>query len=211
MSEADVKAWQADLNALGASLKVDGDFGALSLKASRKALGLLDAPAAEELPWIAEGFKVLGWHEATDKTRLSAWLKSGGKYLGDPSQLPWCGDFMETCVAKSLPDEVLPGALGQNPFFAQNWQLFGVSTAPTRGAAVAIRWTANTGHTGWLLGQNGSNYVLLGGNQGNRVSIAEFPKSAVIATRWPASYPPRLINLPTMTASQVIASVAETR
>jgi uncharacterized protein (TIGR02594 family) len=167
--------------------------------------------ATSELPWIEEGLAVLGWHEANDKARLSAWLKSGGKYLGDPAALPWCGDFAETCIELALPGEPMPGPLGANPFFAQNWAAFGIATAPTRGAVVAFKWSASSGHVGFLMGQHGSNYVVLGGNQSNKVSIAEFPKASAIATRWPSTVPVRPIGLPAMTAAEVITGIAATR
>lgn len=190
--------------------KLDGDPGPLTRAAALEAEAAGFAPATE-LPWITEGLKTLGWHEVNDKAKLSAWLKSGGKYLGDPAALPWCGDFAETCIEIALPDEPMPGALGANPFFAQNWAAFGVPTAPTRGAAVAFKWSASSGHVGFLMGQHGANYVVLGGNQSNRVSIAEFPKASAIATRWPSSFPVRPINLPVMTASEVITGITATR
>ena len=193
---------------------LDGIAGPLTFKAIRARLSRDETgPGVEtdELPWIAEGLKTLGWHEVADNAKLSAWLKSGGKYLGNPSALPWCGDWAETCIEKALPDEPWPGPVGTNPFFAQNWSSFGVATAPTRGAAVAFRWSASAGHVGFLIGQSGANYVILGGNQGNRVSIAEFPKSAAIATRWPATFPSKRIYLPSITASGATADLASTR
>jgi len=168
-------------------------------------------PASAELPWIEEGLAVLGWHEVNDKARLSAWLKSGGKYLGDPAALPWCGDFAETCIELALPGEPMPGALGANPFFAQNWAAFGIATVPTRGAVVAFKWSASSGHVGFLMGQHGGNYVVLGGNQSNKVSIAEFPKASAIATRWPSTVPVRPVALPAMSAGEVITGIAATR
>lgn len=188
---------------------LDGVYGPKTSAAIMAAgvAGFAPKSAVVELPWITHGLTALGWHEVTDKAKLQAWLKSGGKALGDPAALPWCGDFVETAMALALPGERLP----ENPFFAQNWATFGAVTAPTRGAVVAFKWSASSGHVGFLMGQHGANYVVLGGNQSNRVSIAEFPKSAAIATRWPSSFPSRPINLPEMTASEVITGIAATR
>ena len=63
------------------------------------------------------------------------WLKRGGRSLGDPSKSPWCGDFVETCIRRRLPDEPLPseplpGALRLSPYGARNWLLFGRETKP---------------------------------------------------------------------------------
>jgi uncharacterized protein (TIGR02594 family) len=190
---------------------IDGLYGpktaAALMAAGANAFQPVMQPASAELPWIAEGLKTLGWHEVTDKAKLQAWLKSGGKALGDPASLPWCGDWVESAMALALPNEPRP----DYPFFAQNWAGFGIAVAPTRGAVGVIRWSASSGHVAFLLGQHGGNYVCLGGNQSNRVSIAEFPKSAFIATRWPATFAPRPINLPEMSAATVIADISATR
>jgi hypothetical protein len=49
------------------------------------------------LPWITEAQSALGRHEVRDRSWLMDWLKRDGRSLGDPSKIPWCGDFVETC------------------------------------------------------------------------------------------------------------------
>jgi hypothetical protein len=39
------------------------------------------------------------------------------------------------------------------------------------------------GHVGFYAGRDGDNVLLLGGNQGNQVSIASFPASRVLGVR----------------------------
>jgi len=51
-----------------------------------------------DLPWMVEAKKVMGLHENRDRAVLAKWLKSDGKTLGDPSKLPWCGDFVDTAI-----------------------------------------------------------------------------------------------------------------
>ena len=79
-----------------------------------------------DLPWMLEAKKVNGLHEVSDKAALSKWLKSEGRTLGDPTKLPWCGDFVDTAMSLGLPGEPRPGPLGQNPYWALNWLHFGV-------------------------------------------------------------------------------------
>lgn len=185
-----VQTWQ---RAIG--VKDDGDFGPATLKAS---LALLPKP--EELPWITAGRAVMGLHERRDNAKLSAWLR-GGKYLGDPKALPWCGDFVETAIANSLPGEPFPGAVGENPFFARNWRAFGVATAPTYGAVAVFERGPNAGHVGFLVGQNGGDFIVFGGNQGDSVSMVPISKARFLTARWPATFPARPINLPQMTVA----------
>lgn len=46
-----------------------------------------------------------------------------------------------------------------------------------------------SGHVGFLEGVSKTSVRLLGGNQGNAVSIAEFPLSRVVHVLWPAGAP----------------------
>ncbi len=45
------------------------------------------------------------------------WLKRDDRNLGDPGKNPWCSDFVETCISMGLPDGLLFGALGTNPYW----------------------------------------------------------------------------------------------
>jgi len=106
--------------------------------------GLLSARsrAAEvtgiDLPWMAEAKRVLGRHELRDNGWLRTWLRLDGKILGDPAKLPWCGDFVETCIKLALPGEPFAGALGQNPYWARNWLRLGESIAPMQDVGTSI-------------------------------------------------------------------------
>jgi hypothetical protein len=55
------------------------------------------------------------------------------------------------------------------------------------GAVVVLSRGSNPslGHVGFFMGYSGSNVKILGGNQMNQVSIANFPKTKVAAYRWP--------------------------
>lgn len=143
--------------------------------------------APTELPWITEGRKVYGLHEVNDKAKLSAWLRSDGKFLGDPQKLPWCGDFVETAIKNSLKTEPFKGALAQNPYYARNWAEFGVQTLPVYGAIVVFVREGG-GHVGFLVGEDSTRWYVFGGNQGNTVSIVAMAKSRAIAFRWPSTF-----------------------
>lgn len=119
----------------------------------------------------------MGLHEVRDKTALSGWLKFG-KFLGDPSKLPWCGDAVETCIVKTLPDEPVPS----NPFFAQNWRAFGMDAGgPLVGAIGVIRWTANSGHVGIVVGYDAAKrrVFLMGATSRTRSRSARFLQASL--------------------------------
>lgn len=205
-----IKWLQSRLTAHGYQVGVDGDWGRLSIEALRKfqttrglaVTGVADNPTVAALktstdggrpvavvhedmpPWMAEMHHRMGLHEVRDKSKLIEFLKIG-KFLGDPSRLPWCGDMVESCIAKVLPAEPLPA----NPFFAQNWKSFGNNlSSPLVGSIGVIRWTATSGHVGFVAGTEGTNVVLLGGNQSNAITLASFPREKFIAFRWPRTF-----------------------
>ncbi len=145
-------------------------------------------PAAP--PWIMEGERRHGLHESRDHRRLSEWLRSDGSTLGDPALLPWCGDFVETCLALTLPDEPFP----ENPYLAANWTRFGRVTTPQIGA-VLVFWRGSPsswkGHVGFYAGEDATHFLVLGGNQSNAITRARIAKERLRedGCRWPDSYP----------------------
>lgn len=207
MGKPEIEAWQRELVRRGRNVAVDGDFGPKTLGAS---LGLLNgAPAGpDDLPWMVEGRKVMGLHEVRDNARLRAWLKTDGKTLGDPAALPWCGDFVETCIKLALPGEPLPGVVGANPYFARNWAQFGIVSPPTYGAVLVFERGPSSGHVGFCVGEatTGAAFMVLGGNQGDTVSVVPIAKSRLIACRWPATVPVRPVHLPRLTLSQALST-----
>jgi len=203
---------QGRLTAHGFPVPADGDWGRVSigkLKAFQQkhllpVTGVADAATVAALkeeghgsgavvatpketmpPWMAEMHRRMGLHEVRDNGVLSAFLKIG-RFLGNPATLPWCGDAVESCIAKTLPSEPLPA----NPFFAQSWAKFGKDVVgPIVGSIGVIRWTASSGHVGIVAGVDGNTVNLLGGNQSNAINISGFPRSKFIAFRWPSTFP----------------------
>jgi uncharacterized protein (TIGR02594 family) len=146
---------------------------------------------------MVEAKKVLGLHETRDRAVLAKWLKSDGKTLGDPSKLPWCGDFVDTAIELALPDEPRPGKLGENPYWALNWLLFGKACNPAYGAVVAFERPGG-GHVGFLVGQDEKRFYVLGGNQGDTVSVTPIDRGRARGYRWPTTYKGRPGDLPQM-------------
>ncbi len=162
----------------------------------------------KELPWIKEAKSKFGLHEVKNKAELSKWLKSDGKTLGDPSALPWCGDFAETVIRNSLPKEPFPGDLGVNPYWARNWLQFGKAVEPCYGA-IAVFARNNAGHVGFLVGEDATDWYVLGGNQSDSVKISRLSKSRLLGTRWPTTYTGSTKPLPKMSAAKIPRSTNE--
>lgn len=173
-------------------LKVDGMVGRNTLAAlfddrdqqhrpSMKSIG-----NGDETPWMDEATRVMGLHERRDHRSLWNWLRMDGATVGDPAKIPWCGDFVQTAIALSMPDEPIP----ENPYLAANWTKFGFEVEPQWGA-VLVFWRGSPsswkGHVGFYAGETNSHFLVRGGNQQNRVSDVLIAKSRIRrgGVRWP--------------------------
>jgi len=193
-------------SALG--LLVDGWAGAKTRAAFDVAVGRVPVvpDAVTDLPWMVEGKRLLGRHEARDNNLLRRWLRSDGKTLGDPAKLPWCGDFVETCIKLALPSEPFPGAVGENPYWARNWLGFGIATKPTYGAVLVFERGPSSGHVGFAVGQDSEAFHVLGGNQSNAVTVARVAKRRLLGARWPRTFAATAIHLPAMNRDGTLSS-----
>ena len=208
-----VREWQEFLNRVqNENLRPDGNFGGLTEKATMRfqvaqnldddgivgpntyaaavKLGFVGAGLTKAIstkPWFDTAITKKGLHEKRDIDDLKRFLKSDGRTLGDPSKLPWCGDFVETCIALTLKDELLP----VNPYLARNWLTFGQKlTKPTLGA-VLVFWrgsrNGSQGHVGFYAGEStdGKRLYVLGGNQSDAITVAPLGADRLLGIRWP--------------------------
>jgi uncharacterized protein (TIGR02594 family) len=158
-----------------------------------------DVPAQnlwDQFSWMSLALRKKGLHEDRDKTILKEFLKSDGKTLGDPSQLPWCGDFVETCIAVSLPTAIIPN----NPYLARNWLHFGATVEPCFGS-ILVFWrgsrSGTKGHVGFYYSEDDDVYHVLGGNQSDSVSVTSLAKNRLLGARMPTvggPYPRKVVR-----------------
>jgi len=148
---------------------------------------------AQPLPWMREITSVFGMHEVRDNVALSRWLRSDGRFLGDPAQLPWCGDAIDTAFRLTLTKEVLPPKLEENPYWARHWSEFGQACPPVFGAVVTFS-RGSGGHVGFLIGvsRDGKLLRVRGGNQSDMVTDSWIGAHRLLASRWPSSVSTRL-------------------
>lgn len=158
-----------------------------------------EAPSRDLLdyfPWMMLALRKKGLHENDDNRDLRAFLKSDGKTLGDPARLPWCGDFVETCIALTLPNAVLP----TNPYLARNWQRFGRVVSPCFGS-ILVFWRGSiggiSGHVGFYYSENATHFQVLGGNQSNKIGISSIEKRRLLSAQMPdvgGPYPQKVVT-----------------
>lgn len=120
-----------------------------------------------------------------------------------------CGDAVETAIKKAVPAEPFPGAVGQNPYFARNWAHFGRPCGLVYGCIGVFSRGPTSGHVGFLIGQDADEVFVLGGNQGDSISVVAIAKSRLLATRWPVTFTGPEQPLPAMSGADIPKSVNE--
>jgi uncharacterized protein (TIGR02594 family) len=120
-----------------------------------------------EVPGPLSNTVITGW-----LSKLNAWWREDAT--------PWCGVF----VAAMIEDHA---ALPKHWYRAKAWLDWGVAIdAPAVGCVVVFERQGG-GHVGFVVGKDSRGRLLvLGGNQGDRVSVAPFEMARVAGYRWPA-------------------------
>lgn len=134
--------------------------------------------------WLAEARRDLGLRElpgAPTAPKISAWLSQLGAWWRD-DETPWCGT---ACAAwmRSVGIEV-----PKHWYRARGWLEWGSPIpAPALGAVVVFERPGG-GHVGIVAGKDArGRLMVIGGNQGNAVSIAPFDMDRVLGYRWPTA------------------------
>ena len=116
------------------------------------------------------------------------WHSLCGFSLDAPDEVPWCSSFVNG-IAWELR---LPRSKSAA---ARSWLAVGEPVplaSAARGDVVIIKrgtdhgpevTSGAPGHVGFFAGVEGEDLLILGGNQGNSVSIARFPVSALLGVR----------------------------
>ena len=143
-------------------------------------------PELQELPWIAEARKHIGLKEIPGpKTNgiIAGWLAKLKAWWSDDAT-PWCGTFAAHCVTEA---ELKPP---KEWYRATAWLTLPVSLPRPAYGCVVVFSREGGGHVGFVVGKDQhGNIMVLGGNQGDAVSIKPFPLSRVTGFRWPSAYP----------------------
>lgn len=100
------------------------------------------------------------------------------KYKAD--ETPWCGLFVAVVMKRASRPIV------KDPLWARNWMNFGLTSIVPMLGDVLVFGRDGGGHVGFYVGEDKKNYFVLGGNQGNQVSIAKIAKSRLLGARMPA-------------------------
>lgn len=131
---------------------------------------------------ISTAESALGLNENNQKTLVSQYLAEGGVNI-DPSQTAWCAAFVNATLSKTGLDGT--GALNARSFLDWGEEV----TTPQLGDVVVLSRGTDPalGHVGFFKGFDANgNILILGGNQGDEVSVKSYSADRLLGYRRPA-------------------------
>ena len=154
------------------------------LELAREDLGLKEIPGTQDNPKILAFYARAGFPEIDHETT------------------PWCAAFVGACLRRA-------GLENSGSLAARSYLKYGDPLDEPKEGCIVVLTRGNPkgweGHVGFYVGGNSDRVKLLGGNQGDAVTIASFPKSQVLGYRWPVQpIPPTPIADALKTAGKVV-------
>ena len=139
---------------------------------------------ADEPQWVARARQYLGVAEIPGRATapvIRRWLLDLKAWWAD-DETAWCG----VAVAAWMREAGIE--LPKHWYRARAWLDWGYPLSKPIVGCVVVYERGGGGHVGLVVGEDASGRLMtLGGNQGNRVSIAPFDRARVLGYRWPTS------------------------
>ncbi|MFC3711252.1 TIGR02594 family protein [Sphingoaurantiacus capsulatus] len=145
----------------------------------------------DEPRWLARARRNLGVKETPGRASTPSILKYRvmARVLleGDDGAVPWCAIFVNAMLEAV-------GVRGSRSGMARSFSRWGKALPKDRipaGAVVVLSSDRGpaSGHVGFACGVSATHVWLLGGNQGDAVSVAPFRRERIVAVVWPGVEP----------------------
>lgn len=138
-------------------------------------------PSMGAAPWMAFAKAELGVHETpgSDSTVRIIEYDAATTLKATDDAVPWCSSFACWVMLKAGIDNPRSAS-------ARSWLSWGNPILkPRYGCVVIFERGPGLGHVGFVVEDQGPTIKVLGGNQGNAVSLEDFPTYRVLGYRWP--------------------------
>ena len=152
--------------------------------------------------WLTEARKHIGLKEVKGvqtNLKIKSWLSNLRAWWSD-DETAWCGTFVAHCI------KTAGYPLPKHWYRAKDWLNWGIEiSAPCLGCVVVFERIGG-GHVGFVVGKdNTGRLMVLGGNQGDAVTVVPFQASRVAGYRMPVGTFSRGA-LPTFTTNEKSSS-----
>lgn len=136
-------------------------------------------------PWLEIAFGEFGTEEIPgpeSNPRIDEYHRIGGG-INAGDETAWCASFAGFCL-------VIAGFAGTGRPNARSYLEWGTELKSPRYGCVVVLWRVSPdsdfGHVAFLVGFSPDERLiyLLGGNQGDRVTVARYPVDRVLGYRW---------------------------
>lgn len=137
--------------------------------------------------WLVEARKYIGVREVkgpVHESRIVQWWKAIRMGGIKDDEVPWCAAYIGAMLENV-------GLMSARSGTAKAYLQWGSPLEyPLIGCVVVFDRLGGGGHVGFVVGRDEHwRLMVLGGNQGDAVSIAPFELSRVLGYRWPAPIP----------------------
>jgi uncharacterized protein (TIGR02594 family) len=139
----------------------------------------MDQPA-----WLAAAWAEFGVRELpgkADAPEILRYFRDAGDASEESEATPWCAAFAGAMLKRG-------GHAGTGSLLARSYLNWGEAIETPRLGAVTVLSRGDdptTGHVGFWLGEAEGKLFLLGGNQGDAVTVSAFDKARLLGLRWP--------------------------
>lgn len=135
--------------------------------------------------WLVSARKLVGLKEivgSKHEPKVVAFFAAAGNPGIKDDETAWCAAFVGAMLAQA-------GVKGTGLLNARSYLDWGTKLSTPRVGCVVVFQRANSswqGHVAFFLRLVGNRIEVLGGNQGNAVSVASYPKDNLLGYRWPS-------------------------
>ncbi|PPC87745.1 MAG: TIGR02594 family protein [Hyphomicrobium sp.] len=135
--------------------------------------------------WLTAAWAEFGVREVVgsgDAVRVVKYFRDAGHAQITNDETPWCAAFVGAMLKRAEIE-------GSGSLLARSYLKWGVALDEPKLGAIAVLTRGSdlgAGHVGFYLGSTNDNIYLLGGNQGDAVSVAAFARERLLGYRWPA-------------------------
>ena len=142
--------------------------------------------------WLERAWRELGESEragAAHNARILALYRDAGHGEINADEVAWCAAFAGACLERAK-------VACTRSLMARSYLAWGEPITDGRLGAVAVfsrGSDTSQGHVGFWIGETEDSIMLLGGNQGDAVSVMPVAKARLLGFRWPSE---SVANLP---------------